>query len=280
MVDTYIEADPARPRLLMLLAGFILVVVVGAGVALTYLMDRNKELVILKAETEPYKVRPSDPGGLKLNNLDSPVMGLLDPLKDRDTGREVLLPPVTEPELPPIAVAEPAEPTPAAEPATLAETAVKSLTEEDTSPAPAAPETEALAETVTQDLPPAEEAASSESTAEESAPESIDAAVDKVLLPEPRPKVTPKRPSSNPDDLPSFVVQFAAFTSEKNATNTAAVLATKHSSRLNGITIGYMRNGKYWRVVTDPMPRADANSMCSMFRSVGQDCIVKLMESP
>ena len=75
------------------------------------------------------------------------------------------------------------------------------------------------------------------------------------------------------------MVQFAAFKNETRAKNTAAVLATKHENRLGEVAIGYMKRDQYWRVVTEPMPRVDATALCRMFRSVGQDCITKLMET-
>ena len=76
--------------------------------------------------------------------------------------------------------------------------------------------------------------------------------------PAPKPE-TPKIITPSDTYAPRFVVQFAAFKSETRAKNTAAVLATKHASRLKEITLGYMRRDNYWRVVTEPMPRADAS---------------------
>lgn len=308
--DDYFEEEEGRSSTTLVMALLILMVAVAAGAFFAFFMESENDPVIIKADKEPIRVRPSDPGGLKFNNLDSPVMGLLDPLSNQDTGREVLTPPETAPELPPITVEEPAlasaetqpeveEQDPAADQPVSGQLVIKPL--DDPQPqslvpqqAGAAIQDPATPDTVPDAAPKPDatsveiadqgegEAVITDTAALNKAPieetGEIDGPVRKVLLPQPRPKITPK---VLPDgDAPSFVVQFAAFKNEKNATNTAAVLANKHSSRLNDITIGYMKRGKYWRVVTDPMPRVDASALCSLFRSVGQDCIVKLLESP
>lgn len=170
--------------------------------------SNNDGLVILKADESPLKTAPDDPGGLKLNSIDSPVLSLLDKKTD-DEGVEVLRPPVTEPEPPPIKIEE----------------------ESSESSESSAPATEII-------------------TTEDSS------------------------------ESPAFVVQFAAFKNEARAKNAAAVLSSKHESRLANITLGYMKSGEYWRVVTETMPRAQATELCSMFRSVGQECIIKSAEQP
>lgn len=247
---------------------------------------KEESLVILKAENSPIKIAPSDPGGLKLNSIDSPVMSFLDQEKNNE-GEEVLLPPVTEPELPPIEVTEDAEPK--AEPAQADSEEVAATPEpaETNSVSAAQPVEEApdvkeeVAETNATPEASAETSTAPEATPETEA-ENIDSAdeITAAINDLPVKKPTPKIVATTDINSPSFVVQFAAFKNEGRAKNTAAVLSTKHESRLSGVTLGYMKRGDYWRVVTEPMPRADATSLCSMFRSVGQDCITKLMELP
>lgn len=288
MAETKLELTPFAKILFGGIVG--IVVLVGAAVGGKAILGNNDsaKLVIIKAETEPFKKAPADKGGLKINSLDSPVLSLLDKAKEIEDGVEVLRPPVSEPEPPPIEVTEEAE-TPATEStdtsSDIAETSSKTPKAEITIIEPA--------EVV--DVTPKEEDAPQGNTAEEAsntsssnsstnesgetvAPEDeINSAVNN--LPQQRP-ATPKIVATTDVNSPSYVVQFAAFKNETRAKNTAAVLSTKHKSRLDGMAIGYMRWGEYWRVVAEPMPRADANSLCSMFRSVGQECIIKLMESP
>lgn len=299
---------------LMLIGGGILVASITFGGAYLWLgQSSSDQLVVIKAPTTPVRVAPEDRGGLKLNSIDSPVMDLLvEQANQDDKDAEVLVPPESEPELPPIEVAETedteeeaaveaspevvadaqpevtdnqakndqADTTEDAPEPVQAETVVSTDSSDSSDTAEEAPETQTTEtkttenQTVENDQP--ESNASDDEIADAISSLSSDQS---QLQPEPKPE-TPKIVSPTNQDAPRFVVQFAAFKSETRAKNTAAVLATKHALRLNEITLGYMRRDEYWRVVTEPMPRADATSLCRMFRSVGQDCITKLMEQP
>ncbi|MGU9962002.1 MAG: SPOR domain-containing protein [Candidatus Puniceispirillales bacterium WSBS_2018_MAG_OTU23] len=206
---------PIQKNILIGVGGAIALAVIAGGTVILTAPNQDR-LVIIKADTTAVKITPNDKGGLKLNSIDSPVMSLLDKDDAKQDGVEVLRPPVTEPELPPIEIA------------------------------------------------PSEVAKAPEKT-----PEKPSKTIEAIITATDRDK-----------NAPRFVVQFAAFKSEARAKNTAAVLSTKHDSRLAGVVLGYMKSGAYWRVMTEPMPRSDATSLCSTFRSVGQDCITKLMESP
>ncbi|XDZ66881.1 SPOR domain-containing protein [Alphaproteobacteria bacterium LSUCC0684] len=316
------DQDQASPKnrslltILLLAVGMAMAVV---GVVLLIVDDeRDTPLVILKADTSPYKVEPEHPGGLTINSQDSPVMSLLEKQQDDKTGTEVLLPPESEPELPPIAVdnatqttaataASPASPEPAAasaappEPsssqpvAAPAEPAQPEATQPEDAPAEpvaapaepvAAPAATVSTETVSTEATQPESAqpaiapaatVSTEPTQPESAkPENIDDAVESVL--NTPPETLPKKRPRSQDGEPYFVVQFAAFKTEKSAKTTAALLSQKHAERLNGVELGHIKRGEYWRVVSDPMLRAEAARLCNTLRSVGQDCITKLLE--
>ena len=84
----------------------IAVVVVGIGGIIGYYayFTFSGEVVILRADNEEYKERVAEPGGKKVENLDSPVLSLIDSIIDNSSNREVLLPPDSEPEPPPISV--------------------------------------------------------------------------------------------------------------------------------------------------------------------------------
>ena len=285
---------------LVLIGGGLVVASLTFGGAYLWLgQSSSNQLVVIKAPTTPVRVAPEDPGGLKLNSIDSPVMDLLVEQANQDEkNAEVLVPTESEPELPPIEVASENTESDAAESkideseqvATTESENITDNAESETEPAVPEPvvSTDASSETVSesnQDDAPAVDV-KEEKTADKiddsaQSEDEIASAISSLSSDQPAPKPeTPKIVTPSDADAPRFVVQFAAFKSETRAKNTAAVLATKHASRLNEITLGYMRRDDYWRVVTEPMPRADATSLCRMFRSVGQDCITKLMEQP
>ena len=285
---------------LVLIGGGLVVASLTFGGAYLWLgQSSSDQLVVIKAPTTPVRVAPEDRGGLKLNSIDSPVMDLLVEQANQDEkDAEVLVPSESEPELPPIEIApekpeDNGEETATAETENSAtdtpteETAEVEPAQEPATPEPVAPEPVVSADqslTKENDAPAADvkEEKTAEQTDQADQPkDEIADAISSLSSDQPAPKPeTPKIVTPSDADAPRFVVQFAAFKSETRAKNTAAVLATKHASRLNDITLGYMRRDDYWRVVTEPMPRADATSLCRMFRSVGQDCITKLMEQP
>ena len=296
------RADGDRNSLspLVLIGGGLIVASLTFGGAYLWLgQSSSHQLVVIKAPTTPVRVAPEDPGGLKLNSIDSPVMDLLVEQANQDEkNAEVLVPSESEPELPPIEVApENPEPDTADSNMDDSEQVATAQSENITDDAeaevePAVPEPVVSADATTEadtvinqdDAPAAdvkEEKTAEQSNQSDQPKDEIADAISSLASDQPAPKPeTPKIVTPSDTDAPRFVVQFAAFKSETRAKNTAAVLATKHASRLNEITLGYMRRDDYWRVVTEPMPRADATSLCRMFRSVGQDCITKLMEQP
>ena len=296
------RADGDRNSLspLVLIGGGLVVASLTFGGAYLWLgQSSSNQLVVIKAPTSPVRVAPEDPGGLKLNSIDSPVMDLLVEQANQDEkNAEVLVPSESEPELPPIEVApentetdtadrnmDDSEQVATAESENITDDAVAEVEPAVPEPVVSADAT-TEADTVTnQDDAPAadvkEEKTAEQSNQSDQPKDEIADAISSLASDQPAPKPeTPKIVTPSDTDAPRFVVQFAAFKSETRAKNTAAVLATKHASRLNEITLGYMRRDDYWRVVTEPMPRADATSLCRMFRSVGQDCITKLMEQP
>ena len=289
--------------LVLIGGGLIVASLTFSGAYLWLGQSSSHQLVGIKAPTTPVRVAPEDPGGLKLNSIDSPVMDLLVEQANQDEkNAEVLVPSESEPELPPIDVTTENTEDDTAEnnnedsnqvltaTETPSETKQADQEQPDTEPAAVKPVVSANDSTETasesnQDDAPAddvkEEKSADQNNQSDQPKDEIADAISSLASDQPAPKPeTPKIVTPSDADAPRFVVQFAAFKSETRAKNTAAVLSTKHASRLNEITLGYMRRDDYWRVVTEPMPRADATSLCRMFRSVGQDCITKLMEQP
>jgi len=323
-----------KPSLLYLGGAGILASVVLASAFLIFTFEEADQLVLIKAPLTPVRVAPEDPGGLKINSQNSPVMSLLDEANSGNSpdqeGAEVLVPPESEPELPPITLTEDQETSeqvkqddsvapaveeggqdkaqdkveetsaakqPSPEPVEAVATEA-ATTPEPESPAKNSKNAQTLASTETQpaavekEVKPEPSTASSaaqdtqaekqayEQATEQVAPENeITAAINNLpgVQPTERPK-TPKIIAPADSDTPTFVVQFAAFKSEGRAKNTAAVLSAKHAERLGDLNIGYMMRDDFWRVVTEPLPRPEAIALCRNFRSVGQDCITKLLD--
>ncbi len=321
-----------KTSLLYLGGAGVLACVVLASAFLIFTFEEADQLVLIKAPLTPVRVAPDDPGGLKINSIDSPVMSLLDEANTGNSvnqeGTEVLVPPESEPELPPINLTDnentasqsqseqdnqasetgagtsavDSEPVMAddgskVQPATVeivtteagensaSETTetkqdVKSTPSQDDQTASVESEAKTETKSATPVVAESETNQSTNQTAEAVAPENeITAAINNLpgVQPTERPK-TPKIIAPADSDTPTFVVQFAAFKSEGRAKNTAAVLSAKHAERLGDLTIGYMKRDDFWRVVSEPLPRPDAIALCRNFRSVGQDCITKLID--
>jgi hypothetical protein len=237
----------------LIIGGAIGAVLLGGiffGGMLFYDRDiEQTDLVILEAPTDPIKIEPEDKGGKKVNSIDSPVLSLLDNVIKPEEGVETVLPPDTKPEPGPIDLTE--EP----------EEAVTATTEDVQE---AEEQVEETAESTAPEEPVTEESAPVETTsAEEDAPEDIDeitAAIDDL---------------SGQDQQP-YVVQFAALKDEEKAKTAAALLFTKHKSRLGGMTLTVTKGNDWWRVVVaETLSNADAIVLCDKFRSAGQDCVVR-----
>jgi hypothetical protein len=62
------------------------------------------------------------------------------------------------------------------------------------------------------------------------------------------------------------------------------MLGGKHKSRLDGVELGTMKvdageNGVFWRVVTEPLERTNADTLCAALKRAGQDCILRKFDS-
>ena len=94
-----------------------------------------------------------------------------------------------------------------------------------------------------------------------------------------------KTPLVKQTDEPAFVIQLAAFRSAEKAEEIASLLSAKHGSRLDGIKLQTMRldtgaNGIFFRVVSPPLPRAEAETACTNLRRAGQDCFLRKFTAP
>ena len=96
-------------------------------------------------------------------------------------------------------------------------------------------------------------------------------------MPAPRPKAT----KSGQGEM---MVQLAAFRKEDKARTAAALLNQKHAERLQGYQLDVRpvksTDGQlFWRVITDPLPKQLALSICDGLKRAGQDCIIRQVKA-
>ena len=271
-----------------------LLIAAAAGAAYLYvpaLMPKTStDVVMIRAEEGPFKTKPANPGGKIITNQDSKVMKMLGDLTPKTEEVETLLPPSGAPELPPVAV----EKTPEVQLGhdSESETAGRAGNETDT-----ATEIETAAATAPDNGTPthlAEKDAQDSSTdvgvaapvetkpAAEKPVKTI-VATPKPVKPESKPITTP-RVAADPNE-PTYMVQLAAFRREDVAAEQAGLLLKKHEKRLQGATLGTIlidtgENGIFWRVVSEPLPREAADTICASLKRAGQDCILRKFTSP
>lgn len=206
------------------------------------------DVIVVKAIDGAIKVKPADPGGMTVPHQDLLVIDLLKS-GGADTGEvETLQPRASAPEPPPISAGK--TDSAAADPAP----------DSATSAAPDAPDS------------------ASENVA------AIQKETDKA--PSVKPVTKPAtQPAIKQSDGPVFVIQLAAFRNDDKAKEIASLLSEKHSSRLQGVRLQTMRldtgsNGVFFRVVSAPMSRAEAEHTCAKLRRAGQDCFLRKFVAP
>lgn len=295
--------------ILMLFGGVAVLIVAGIGYVLFMSPQQMDEVAIIKADERPYKIVPVNPGGADIKNTDSAFLNSLDRDNQSLEGGEQLLPEDPVPELPPIDVTadieqqaadtsdEISEEMPAEMPigAMIDETSTEiasagvvseidmnngnadaaliNLPDADQLPAPEPlSDTTSVADT---NLPQDPTQVDTETNADTDT-DTNKTASSGVPIPMAGKNLT--RPDESKTSF--YRIQLAAFKNEGKAMQVAAVLMNKHNSRLDQVSIGVMlhdagEQGVFYRVVTDPMPRANANKLCNTLKSVGQDCILR-----
>jgi cell division septation protein DedD len=275
------------------------------------LPQQNNEIVVIKGEAGPFKTKPEDPGGKIITNQDSKVMEMLGALTPEKEDVETLLPPSGGPELPPVDVKTPetaaTEDTPVdgdkAEDST-AEAPAKTIAEG--SKAEAGQPATSLAMGQNDNSTTSSEASEASSktgggiAGQKTENGDVTTPVAKppvktiVATPKPttkeeakakdEPSITTKRVATEPGE-PTYMIQLAAFRKEDIASEQAGLLLKKHETRLQGVTIGTMRidtgdNGIFWRIVSEPLPREAADTICASLKRAGQDCILRKFTAP
>ena len=279
-------ARPAAERrglrwLRTILIGFVVICGLGAAAIIIppMLFAPSVDVALIKADPRPIKVKPADPGGAKIPHQETTVMGMIGGLAQSDENVEILRPPSVVPEMPPTKLPdaetadEPVAPESAAAP-------VGEITEENGSSDVSAPQAadQPVGESGTQTAAAQQgesQASGEQQVAGTGGEEGQDAA---IAVPTAKPK-PPKRVAVEGDD-PLYLVQLAAFRDAAKAREQAGLLNGKHKNRLDGAELGTMKHdngddGVFWRVVSEPLPRVEADRICSALKRAGQDCILR-----
>lgn len=299
--------------ILMLFGGVAVLIVAGIGYVLFMSPQQMDEVAIIKADERPYKIVPVNPGGADIKNTDSAFLNSLDRDNQSLEGGEQLLPEDPVPELPPIDITADIEQQAADTSDEMPDEVTDEMSGEmsdevpadamidetttDTASASIISETDmnnsnadaAMINQPDADQPPVPEPLSdTTSGAETNLPQDpvqtdtdTDIDINKTAssgVPIPKAGKNLTRPDESKTSF--YRIQLAAFKNEGKAMQVAAVLMNKHISRLDQVSIGVMlhdagEQGVFYRVVTDPMPRANANKLCNTLKSVGQDCILR-----
>ena len=205
------------------------------------------DVIIIKAVDGPIKVKPLDAGGTTVAHQDLLVIDMLKNGVANSGEVETLRPNLSTPEPPPIDGGNSANATADGKAVTVAADKVTSAVKTET-------ESAKLTEKF----------------------------IEKRLA---KPEKTTKKPIVKQTGEPAFVIQLAAFRSAEKAEEIASLLSAKHGSRLDGIKLQTMRldtgaNGIFFRVVSPPLPRAEAETACSNLRRAGQDCFLRKFTAP
>ena len=275
-------AERRGPRWLRtILIGLVVICGLGAAAIIVppMLLAPSADVALIKADPGPIKVKPADPGGAKIPHQETTVMGMIGGIAQTDEDVEILRPPSVVPEMPPTNLPE-------------AETA-----DEPVAPKPAASEAETSGAEAGQSQGAAAQVAAPSATEgetksgearlsgrEASGPAAAageddgSSKVAAIEMPTAKPK-PPKRIAVEGDD-PLYLVQLAAFRDAAKAREQAGLLNGKHRDRLDGAELGTMKHdngddGVFWRVVSEPLPRVEADSICTALKRAGQDCILR-----
>ena len=205
------------------------------------------DVIIIKAVDGPIKVKPLDAGGTTVAHQDLLVIDMLKNGVANSGEVETLRPNLSTPEPPPIDGGKSANTTADGKAVMVAADKVTSAVK-----------------------------------AESETAKSLEKSPEKQLA---KPEKTTKKPIVKQTGEPAFVIQLAAFRSAEKAEEIASLLSAKHGSRLDGIKLQTMRldtgaNGIFFRVVSPPLPRPEAETACTNLRRAGQDCFLRKFTAP
>ena len=250
-------------------------IVVTIGAATYFLLPSlieqgDSDVQIVKAIDGPIKVKPAISGGKTVDHQDLVIVDILRDSSKNDAQTETLRLASPSPEPPPLA--NPNQPKADAPKAD----APKADTPKLDAPKLDAPKPDInKAKTVKKAVEPAKAAV----------PTVTKNSAEPVTKPAKLSTGITKRKIVIEGDVPLYMIQLAAFRSQEKAQEMAGILAEKHKSRIKAIKLQTMQvdtstNGIFHRIVSAPLPRAEADAVCGILRRAGQDCFLRKFTSP
>ena len=259
--------------------GILAGIVIMAGTATYFLLplflptaDRN--VAIIKADPEPFKIQPADKGGKTVDHQNLMVVDILKGETARQEQAETLRPGAASPEPPALAVDTP---------------------DDTANPAPPAAGDPTASAPEKQDDKPKSDAAAVD-TASKTPPSAAEPPPKPVAPPSSVPAKKPAPPAKSASgitkrvvviegDAPLYMIQLAAFRDQNKALEIVGILTEKHKKRLESRQLETMRvdtgtNGVFHRVVSEPLPRDAADQLCAVLRRAGQDCFLRKYVPP
>ena len=254
------------------------------------------DIKVVKATDPPIKVKPLDPGGETIPHQGLLVVDILKGGNKADEQTETLRPTPPSPEPPPVAGAKTAAKAVLETPLqtnenpfkTGDETMVNSgdeAAQKSMPKAKATPKPLAKAD-VDKDATGNDTTAANPKTAVSSAPtKPASAKPAAVKADKGTASKIKKRVIVIEGDEPLYMIQLAAFRNAEKATEIAKILSQKHKTRLQDIDLETMSvdtgsNGIFYRIVSAPLPRPDADKICGILRRSGQDCFLRKYTAP
>ena len=279
-----------------ILASIIAIVGVTTYFLLPRLISKTvNDITVVKAIDAPIKIKPLDPGGEAVDHQNLLVVDILKGGNKADDQTETLRPTSPSPEPPPVAEAETTAKTiletPAATIKNQSKTDDKAMANRGDVPAK-----EMAEKTVPKAKPVAKDTTVKDATGADTK-----AAVNGKTNKKTTKSVAAQPAAAKPDrdtnskikkrviviegDEPLYMIQLAAFRNAEKATEMGKILSQKHKSRLQAVDLETMRvdtgsNGVFYRIVSAPLPRPDADKICGVLRRSGQDCFLRKYTAP
>lgn len=245
---------------------------------------------VVKAESTPYKVKPENPGGMKVENADATVYERVAKGAPQRTTENLL--PAPEKPKPPPKVADPSPPAPTAPPKVDGEVQgivadmIKNMEAQQAASKAALPAGASVPEVVPSMAAPAPAptpAAATPTAPAAPQPEPVVAAAPAAIpaaAPAPAPAPAPIAAQTAALPAGSFAIQLAAARSEQQAMGEWARVTGKHTDTLKGLTPSVIRadlgeRGVFFRLRAGPLPdKAAADAVCETLKAANEACIV------
>ena len=265
------------------LAGTMVMVGVATYLFLPRLISKTEtDVIIVKALETPFKVKPTEPNGKIVDHQNLLIVDILKGGTTESDQTETLRPSAPSPEPPPVNV--------------IMDAASKARQQvgKDTITIDAAQKAVGITDTTRLNATKSNNKLSTKDP--ETTPKTSmkkESAKDKAIKKTVAKGASPTKKSASgmkkrviviEGKAPLYMIQLAAFRSSKRAAEMAEILSQKHKSRLKDVDLETMRvdngsNGIFHRIVSIPLPRQEADKMCSILRRSGQDCFLRKYET-